>query len=71
MKGVCACAAAWCGSGWVTEGAATTIITKAAPRISRPSAPVSHVALARTLLVTVILATPFSPVTAALAHLSR
>jgi hypothetical protein len=53
-----ACAAAW--RGWVWEGAATTIITKAAPRISRPAAPVSHDALARSLLITVvILATPF------------
>jgi hypothetical protein len=53
----CACAAAWCGSGWAWEGAATTIITKATPSISRPAAPVSHVALMRSLLITVILAT--------------
>jgi len=76
MKGAdacaCACAAAWRGSGWVWEGAARTIITTATPSISRPVAPVSHVALARSLRITVvILATPFSPITAAPAYLSR
>ena len=66
-----ACAAAWCGSGWVWEGAATIISTKAAARISRPAAPVSHVALARSLLITVvILATPF-PDHCCPAYLSR
>jgi len=60
MMGVYASAVAWCASGWATEGAATTIITKAAPRISRPAAPVSHVALARSLLITVVIL--FNPV---------
>jgi hypothetical protein len=63
MKGAdtcaCVCAAAWCGSGRVWEGAATTIITKATPSISRPATPVVHVALVGSLLITVILVTPF------------
>ena len=71
MMGVYACAVAWCAGGWATEGAATTIIAKAAPRISRPAVPVSHVALARSLLITVVILFTRSPITAALAHLSR
>ena len=59
MESDCACACAWCGSGWASEGAAMTIITKATTSISRPAAPVSHVTLVRFLLITVILATPF------------
>jgi hypothetical protein len=71
MMGVYACAVAWCAGGWATEGAATTIIAKAAPRISRPAVPVSHVALARSLLITVvILFTPFPDYCCPL-HLSR
>ena len=71
MESDCACACAWCGSGWAWDGAATTIITKATPSISRPATPVSHVALARSLLITVvILFTPF-PDYCCPAHLSR
>jgi hypothetical protein len=52
---------------WVTDpvrtawapGAAQTIITKAATRISRPAMPVSHVDLARDPLTTADIFAPF------------
>jgi hypothetical protein len=51
-------AVAPCGRGWASDGAAQAIITNAAARMTRPATPVSHVALARSLLTTAVISLP-------------
>jgi hypothetical protein len=50
-----------CGRGRASYGAAQAIITNAAARMTRPAAPVSHVAFARSLLTTAVISPPRFP----------
>jgi hypothetical protein len=47
-----------CGRGLASDGAAQAIITNAAARMTRPTTPVSHVAVARSLLTTAVISPP-------------
>jgi hypothetical protein len=44
-----------CGRGLASDGAAQAIITNAAARMTKPTTPVSHVALARSLFTTAVI----------------
>jgi hypothetical protein len=51
-------AAAPCGRGWASDGAAQAIITNATAKMTRPATPTSHVAFARSLLTTAAISPP-------------
>ena len=57
--------AAWvtapCGRAWTSEGGAQAIITNAAARMSKPTAPVSQVAFACSLLMMAAISPPRLP----------
>jgi hypothetical protein len=58
VDALAAWAAAACGRGEASDGAAQAIITKAATRMNRPATPVSHVALACSGLTTAVTSPP-------------
>jgi hypothetical protein len=51
-------AAAPCGRGWASDGAAQAIITTATATMTRPTTPTSHVAFACSLLTTAVISPP-------------